>query len=195
MDKVKLIQEWLKMAQSHQKSYTDVRRRDLEFHINDWVFLKVSPMKGVMRFGKKGKLSRRYIGPHRTLRKVGQVTYELELPQDLVAVYPVFHVSMLRKCVGDPLSVVPTDSITINDSLNYEEVPVKILDRQVRKLRTKEVASVKVLWRSQKVEEAMWEVEEDMKSRYPHLFGELAESVEGNLSSHSDFLSWFPCSQ
>ncbi|XP_060178236.1 uncharacterized protein LOC132608184, partial [Lycium barbarum] len=142
MEKVKLIQERLKTAQSRQKSYTDVRRRDLEFLVDDWVFLKVSPMKGVMRFGKKGKLSPRYIGPYR----------------------------ILRKCVGDPSLVIPANTITVKDGLTYEEIPVAILDRQVHKLRTKEVASVKVLWRSQKVEEATWEAEEDMKSRYPHLF-------------------------
>ncbi|XP_060200298.1 uncharacterized protein LOC132628537, partial [Lycium barbarum] len=144
MDKVKLIQERLKTAQSRQKSYTDVRRRDLEFSVDDWVYLKVSPMKGVMRFGKKGKLSPRYILDHTEF-------YE-------------------RKCVGDPSLVVPADTITVKDGLTYEEIPVAILDRQVRKLRTKEVASVKVLWRSQKFEEATWKADEDMKYMYLHLF-------------------------
>ncbi|XP_059282047.1 uncharacterized protein LOC132035912 [Lycium ferocissimum] len=138
-------------------------------------------MKGVMRFGKKGKLSPRYIGPYRILRKVGLVAYELELPQDLTAVHPVFHVSMLRKCVRDPSLIVPADTITVKDGLTYEEIPVAILDRQVRKLRTKEVASVKVLWRSQKVEEATWEAEEDMKSKYPFLFEQQAENSQGNF--------------
>ena len=86
------------MAQSRHKSYTDVRRRGIEFAIGDWVFLKVSPMKGVIRFGKKGKLSPRYIGPYEIVR-FGQVAYELALPQELSIVYPVFHVSMLRKCM------------------------------------------------------------------------------------------------
>ncbi|KAH0669267.1 hypothetical protein KY285_023426 [Solanum tuberosum] len=108
--------------ESHQKSYTDVRRRILEFEVDDWVYLKISPMKGVMRFGKKGKLSLRYIGPYRIVKRIGNVAYELELPQELAAVHP--------------------------DNLSYEEIPVQILDRQVRKLRTKEVGSVKVLWRN-----------------------------------------------
>ncbi|KAH0739920.1 hypothetical protein KY290_038625 [Solanum tuberosum] len=144
MEKVKVIQERLKMAQSRQKSYTDVRRRVLEFEVDDWVYLKVSPIKGIMRFGKKGKLSPRYIGPYRIAKRIDNVAYELELPQELAAVHP--------------------------DSLSYVEIPVQILDRQVRRLRTKDVASAKVLWRNQFVEESTWEVEEDMKKRYPHLF-------------------------
>ena len=92
MEKVKVIQQRLGTAQSRHKSYADVRRRGLEFAIGDWVFLKVSPMKGVMRFGKKGKLSPRYIGPYKIIRRFGQVAYELELPQELSIVHPVFHV-------------------------------------------------------------------------------------------------------
>ncbi|WMV42074.1 hypothetical protein MTR67_035459 [Solanum verrucosum] len=127
-------------------------------------------MKGVIRFGKKGKLSPRYIRPYRISKRIGNVAYELELPQELVAVHPVFHISMLKKCMGDPLLIIPTEDIDIKDTLSYEEIPVQILDRQVRKLRTKEVASVKVLWRNQFVEEATWEADEYMKKRYPHLF-------------------------
>ena len=89
--------EWLIMKHNRQKSYTDVRRRPLEFEVNDWVYLKVSPMKGVMRFGKKVKLSPRYIGPYRITKRVSNVAYELELPQELAAVHLVFHISMLKK--------------------------------------------------------------------------------------------------
>ncbi|XP_016433286.1 uncharacterized protein LOC107759789 [Nicotiana tabacum] len=170
MEKVNLIQRHLKTAQSRQKSYSDVRHRDLEFQVDDWVFLKVSPMKGVMRFGKKGKLSPHYIELYKIMRRIGQVTYELELPQELAAVHPVFHVSMLKKFTGDPSLVVPIEIIRVKDSLSYEEIPMAILDRQIRKLRTKEIASVKVLLRNQKVEKATWEAEEDMKSRYPYFF-------------------------
>ncbi|WMV37824.1 hypothetical protein MTR67_031209 [Solanum verrucosum] len=102
-------------------------------------------MKGVMRFGKKGKLSPRYIGPYRISKRAGKVAYELELPQELVAVHPIFHISMLKNCMGDPSIIIPTEDIGIKDSLSHEEIPVTILDCQVRKLRTKEVASVKVL--------------------------------------------------
>ncbi|WMV25481.1 hypothetical protein MTR67_018866 [Solanum verrucosum] len=176
---------WFEVAQSHQKSYTDGMRRELEFEIDDWVYLKVSPMNGIMRFGKKGKLSPRYIGPYKISKRIGKVAYELELPQDLAAVHPIFHVSMLKKCMGDTSLIIPTEDIGIKDSLSYEEVPVKILDRQVCKLRTREVASVKILWRNQFVEEATWEAEEDMKKRYPHLFepGEILDEGTNSLLS------------
>ncbi|WMV07589.1 hypothetical protein MTR67_000974 [Solanum verrucosum] len=107
-----------------------------------------------MSFGKKGKLSLRYIGPYRIAKRIDNVAYELELPQELATVHPVFHVSMLKKCMGDLSLIIPTEDIGIKDSLSYEKIPVQILDRQVRKLRTKEVSSVKVFWRNQFVEEA-----------------------------------------
>jgi len=160
----------MKAAQDRQRSYQDNRRRDLEFEVGDLVYLKVSPMKGVIRFGKKGKLSPRYVGPYRVLQRIGSVAYDIELPNDLAKVHPVFHVSMLRKFIGDANSIVPLDDVAIQEDLTYEEVPIEILDRQVKKLRNKEIASVKVLWRNQKVESATWEAEEDMKKRYPYLF-------------------------
>ena len=98
-----------------------------------------------MRFGKRGKLSPWYTGPYRISKRLRNVTIELELPQELAAVRPVFHISMLKKCMGDPSLIIPTENIGIKDNLSYKEIPVQILDRQVRKLRTKEVALVKVL--------------------------------------------------
>src|SRR5688572_19882199 len=97
MEKVRLIRERFKSAQSRQKSYSDNRRKDIEFEVNDSVYLKISPTKGVMRFGKKDKLSPRYIGPYKIFRRMGKVAYELDLPSELAMVHPVFHVSMLRK--------------------------------------------------------------------------------------------------
>ncbi|XP_075083496.1 uncharacterized protein LOC142167237 [Nicotiana tabacum] len=144
MKKVKIIKERLKTAQSRQKSYSDVRRRDLEFQEDDWVFLKVFPMKGVMQFGKKGKLSPRYIGPYKIIQRI----------------------------IGDPTLIVPVETIEVNETLTYEEIPVSIIDRQVRKLRNKEITSVKVLWRNQHVAEATWEAEEEMKKMYPYLLKE-----------------------
>ncbi|WMV09413.1 hypothetical protein MTR67_002798 [Solanum verrucosum] len=144
-------------------------------------------MKGVMRFGKKGKLSPRYVGPYRISKRVGNVAYELELPQELATVHPVFHISMLKKCMGDPSLIIPTENIGIKDKLSYEEIPIQILDRQVRKLRTKEVAYVKVLWRNQFVKEATWETKEDMKKRHPYLF----ESGENAHQSTNSLLSTF----
>ena len=127
-------------------------------------------MKGVMRFGKKGELSPRYVGPYKILKMVFKVTYELEFPTELVAVHPVFQISLLKKCVGDPASIVPLETVAVKDSLSYEDVPIHIIDRQVRRLRNKEVPSFKVLWRSHSVEGATWEAEAAMKAKYPHLF-------------------------
>ncbi|WMV32193.1 hypothetical protein MTR67_025578 [Solanum verrucosum] len=142
-------------------------------------------MKGVMRFGKKCKLSSRYISPYQISKRIGNVAYELELTQELVAVHPAFHISMLKKCMGDPSLIIPTEDIGIKDSLSYEMIPVQILDCQVHKLRTKEVASVKVLWRNKFVEGATWEAEEDMKKRFPHLFdtGEIPDQDTNSLLS------------
>ncbi|XP_055826360.1 uncharacterized protein LOC129894728 [Solanum dulcamara] len=175
----KLIGPDLIQQAVEKKAYADNRRRPLEFQVDDWVFLKVSPMKGVMRFGRKGKLSPRYIEPYQIVRKVGKVAYELDLPADLEAVHPVFHVSMLRKFVGDPSRVFPVEDIQMTEELSYEEQPVAILDRQVRRLRTKDVAYVKVLWHNNNREEITWEAEEEMKKKYPQLFS----APTGNLSS------------
>ncbi|WMV30080.1 hypothetical protein MTR67_023465 [Solanum verrucosum] len=161
---------WFEAAHSRQRSYADNRKRDLEFEVDDWVHLKISPMKGVMRFGKKGKLIPRYVGPYEILKRVGKVAYELKLLIELALVHPVFHISILKKFIGDPLSILPLEGLWVNENLYYEEVPVEILDRQVKKLRNKEVSPVKVLWRNHLVEGATWEAEADMKSRYPHLF-------------------------
>ncbi|XP_070002836.1 uncharacterized protein [Nicotiana sylvestris] len=168
MEKVKIIKERLKTTQSHQKSYLNVRRRDLEFKEDDWVFPKVSPMKGIMRLGKRGKLGPRYVGSYIIVQMIGQVVYKLEIPPEMSLVHPVFHVSMLKKVIGDPSLIVPVETIEANEELSYEEIPVAILDRQVRKLRNKEIASVKVLWRNQQVEDATCKAEGDMKKKYPH---------------------------
>ncbi|XP_070009901.1 uncharacterized protein [Nicotiana sylvestris] len=161
VEKVKLIHERLSIAQNHQKSYSDVQRRDLEFKVDDLVFLKVSLMKGMMRFGKKGKLSPWYIGPYRIIQRVDQVTYELELPLELESIHPVFHVSMLWKCIGDPTRVAPTDNVHIMGDLSDEEVPVSIIYRHSLRESFME-----------KQERGRDDVGsgEEIKSKYPHLF-------------------------
>ncbi|WMV32492.1 hypothetical protein MTR67_025877 [Solanum verrucosum] len=127
-------------------------------------------MKGVMRFGKNENINLWYIGPYRISKRIDNVAYELELPSELVAVHLMLHISMLKKCIDDSSLIIPTENIGIKNNLSYEEVPIKILDYQVRKFRTNEVASIKVLWRNQFVKEDTWEAENDMKNRYPHLF-------------------------
>ena len=114
-------------------------------------------MKGVMRFGKKGKLIPRFIGPFEILSRVGEVAYKLALPPSLSAIHPVFHVSMLRKYISDESHVISLDSVELGPDLTFEEEPIAILDRQIRKLRTKEIASVKVQWKHRSVGKATWE--------------------------------------
>jgi len=127
-------------------------------------------MKGIMWFTKKGKWNLRYVGPYRIIQRIGQVAYKLELPPEISLVHPVFHVSVLKKVFGDSSLIIPVETIEVNEELTYEEIPVTFLDRKVRKLRNKEIASVKVLWKNQQVEEATWETEEEMKKKYPQLF-------------------------
>nr|XP_016477450.1 PREDICTED: uncharacterized protein LOC107798938 [Nicotiana tabacum] len=170
IDKVQLIRQRLLTAQSRQKSYADKRRRDLVFTIGDKVFLRISPMKGVMRFGNKGKLSPRFIGPYEILDRVGAVAYRLELSPELSFIHPVFHISMLRKYISNLSQVLEAPTIPLDKKLSYEEEPMAIVVRQVRKLLLKEIVFVKVLWRNHTVEEATWEVEYAMQVKYPHLF-------------------------
>ncbi|KAL4037981.1 hypothetical protein IC575_001584 [Cucumis melo] len=132
-------------TQSRQKSYADVRCKDLEFEVGDMVFLKVAPMKGVLRFEKKGKLSPRFVGPFEILERIGPVAYRLALPPSFSAVHDVFHVSMLRRYVADPTHVVDFEPLQINENLSYEEQPVEILAREVKKLCSREISLVKVI--------------------------------------------------
>ncbi|XP_070014257.1 uncharacterized protein [Nicotiana sylvestris] len=138
--------------------------------VGEKVLLKVSPMKGVMRFGKKGKLSPRYNGPFEILKRIGEVTYELAFPPSLSGVHPVFHVSMLRKYIREPSHVLDFSTVQLDGNLTYDVEPVAILDRQVQKLRLKNIASVKVRWRNQLVGEATWDSEQEMQTKYPYLF-------------------------
>ena len=169
-EKVKIIQDRMRTAQSRQKSYADKRRKDLEFQKGDYVFLRISPWKGVMRFGKKGKLSPRYIGPYEILEKVGMVAYKLALPPELARLHDVFHVSMLRKYVADPSHVLVEQPIELKEDLSYVEEPLAIVDRKEQILRSKVIPLVKVVWRRHSMEEATWESEDSMKMRYPYLF-------------------------
>ena len=170
IEAVEKIRKRMLTAHSRQKSYADTRRRDLKFEVGDKVFLKVSPMKGVMRFGKKGKLSPRFVGPFEVLERIGVVAYRLALPPSLSAVHNVFHVSMLRKYISDPSHVLNYEPLQLNQDLTYEEKPMRILDTKEKELRNKRIPLVKVLWKNHSTEEATWEMEEEMRSKYPDLF-------------------------
>ena len=138
--------------------------------MGDHVFLKISPMKGVMRFGKKEKLAPRYIGPYEILDRVGKVSYILALPPHLSQVHPVFHISLFRKYVPNEMHVLPVQEILIRDDLSYEEQPVAIVDRQIRKLRRREIVMLKIHWQRHSLEKCTWESEQAMKEKYPQLF-------------------------
>ena len=134
----------MKAAQSRQMSYADQRRRPLEFSVGDFVILKVSPMRGVVRFGKKGKLSPRFVGPFQILERVGSLAYRLELPPSLAAIHNVFHVSMMRKCLRDPEDAIPLSEVELRDDLTYVTRPMAIVDRDVRVTRGGSIRKVKV---------------------------------------------------
>ena len=171
-EKVKVIRERLKVTTNRQKSYADMRRKDIRYKIGEKVFLKVSPWKKVMRFRKKGKLSPRFIKPYEVIEKVGKVAYQLALPPELEKIHNVFHVSMLRRYRSDPSHVVSSETIELRPNLTYEEEHVEILAQEVKELWNKRIPLVKVLWRNHKTEEAMWESEEAMRQQYPQLFNE-----------------------
>ena len=154
VENVNVIRARLKAAQDRQKSYVDKRRKDLEFEVKDRVFLKLSPWKGVVRFGKRGKLSPRYIGPFEIVERIGPVADRLDLLEELSRVHNVFHISMLRKYISDPSHVLEIPKIELRDDLSYEEQPVQILGREEKEVRNKTISLVKVLWRNHLVEGA-----------------------------------------
>ena len=147
-----------------------MQRRPLEFEVGDHVFLKVIPKRGVVRFGKRGKLSPRFIGPFEILERIGTVTYRLALPPDMSGVHEVFHVSMLRKYIPDPAHVVDWGHIEDDTDVTFEEGLVCILDSRDQVLRRKTVRLVRVLGRHCGVEELTWEREDTMRATYPFLF-------------------------
>ncbi|GKA72318.1 putative reverse transcriptase domain-containing protein [Tanacetum coccineum] len=155
---------------SRQKSYADVRRRPLEFNVGHKAMLKVSPWKGVIHFGKRGNLSPRYIRPFKILERVGPVAYKLELPRELQGIHDTFHVSNLKKCLSDESLIIPLDEIQLDDKLHFIEELMEIMDRKVMRLKQSRIPIVKVRWNSRRGPEYTWEREDQMKSKYPHLF-------------------------
>ncbi|GKD09086.1 hypothetical protein Tco_1188771 [Tanacetum coccineum] len=156
----------LKAAPERQKSHADQRRKPLEFSVGDHVLLKVSPWKGVVRFGKKVKLTPRYV----VIERISPVAYRLRLPQELNGVHDTFHMSNLKKCLADPTLQIPLDEIQVDAYLNIVEEPVEILEREFKKLKRSRIAIVKVRWNSKRGPEFTWECKDQMKLKYPHLF-------------------------
>ncbi|GJZ27680.1 putative reverse transcriptase domain-containing protein [Tanacetum coccineum] len=145
-------------------------RKPMEFQVRDRVMLKVSPWKGVVRFGKRGKLNPRYVGPFKVLEKVGSVAYKLELPQELSRVHNTFHVSNLKKCYSDEPLAVPLEGLHVDDKLRFVEEPIEIMDREVKRLKQSRIPIVKVRWNSRRGPEFTWEREDQFQKKYPHLF-------------------------
>ncbi|GJR50378.1 putative reverse transcriptase domain-containing protein [Tanacetum coccineum] len=174
--KIVLIKQRMQAAHDRQKSYADRKRKPMEFEVGDRVMLKVSPWKGVVRFGKRGKLNPRYVGPFKVLAKVGKVAYRLELPQELSRVHHTFHVSNLKKCYADEPIVMPLEGIHVDDKLQFVEEPVEIMEREIKRLKRSRIPLVKVRWNSRRGPEFTWEREESFKQKYPQLFTNRASS-------------------
>ncbi|KAL7168756.1 hypothetical protein ACSBR2_033906 [Camellia fascicularis] len=176
-EKIKTIQQRLKTAQRQQNNYTDVRRRPLEYEVGDHVFIRVTPMKSQVRFGKKGKLSPRYIGLFQILEKMGPVAYRITLPPGFEQIHNVFHVSMLRGYLRDPFHVIDYHRIALDENMEYTEWSEQIIYHQVKQLRSKSIPMVKVEWKEHYEMDATWEKADEMRLCYPHLF-----SDEGKIS-------------
>nr|GFA53396.1 putative reverse transcriptase domain-containing protein [Tanacetum cinerariifolium] len=175
-EKIVQIKKRMQAARDRQKSYADLKRKPMEFQVGDKVMLKVSPWKGVVRFGKRGKLNPRYVGPFKVLERIEDVAYKLDLPKELSRVHNTFHVSNLKKCHADEPLAVPLDGLHFDDKLHFLEDPVEIVDREVKRLKRSRIPLVKVRWNSKRGPEFTWEHEDQFQKKYPHLFGKTAPS-------------------
>ncbi|GKC03775.1 putative reverse transcriptase domain-containing protein [Tanacetum coccineum] len=172
-EKIVQIRQHLQAARDRQRSYANIRRKPLEFQVGDHVMLKVSPRKGIIRFGKQGKLNPRYIGPFKILERIGLVAYKLELPEELSNVHSTFHVSNLKKCLSDESLVIPMKELRLDDKLNFVEEPVEIMDREVKQLKQSRIPIVKVRWNSKRGPKFTWERKDQIRAKYPHLFSNI----------------------
>nr|GEZ86517.1 putative reverse transcriptase domain-containing protein [Tanacetum cinerariifolium] len=171
-----LVPELIQETTEKIKSYADLKRKPMEFQVGDKVMLKVSPWKGVVRFGKLGKLNPRYVRPFKILERVGDVAYKLDLPEELSRVHNTFHVSNLKKCHADKPLSVPLDGLHFDDKIHFVEEPVEIMDREVKQLKRSRIPLVKVRWNSKRGPEFTWEHEDQFRKKYPHLFAKTASS-------------------
>ncbi|GKB45284.1 hypothetical protein Tco_0896037 [Tanacetum coccineum] len=152
------------------KAWDNRRRKPLEFSVGDHVLLKVSPWKGVVRFGKKGKLVHRFVGPFEITERICPVAYRLRLPEELNGAHDTFHVLNLKKCLADPTLHMPLEEIQVDAKLNFVKELVEILEREFKKLKRSRIPIVRVRWNSKRGPELTWEREDQMKLKYPHLF-------------------------
>nr|GEX84913.1 putative reverse transcriptase domain-containing protein [Tanacetum cinerariifolium] len=179
-EKIVQIKNRLLVARSRQKSYADKKAKPLEFEVGDMVLLKISPWKGVVRFGKRVKLSPRYIGPFKILARVGPVAYTLELPKELKGFHSTFHVLNLKRCLAKGDAVVPVDEIQLDDKLHMIEEPVEVVNREVKRLKQSRIPIVKVRWKSQRGPEFTWE--------RPLVYGTINENCVTGLKTYEELL-------
>nr|GFA03554.1 reverse transcriptase domain-containing protein [Tanacetum cinerariifolium] len=175
-EKIVQIKQRMQAARDRQKSYADLKRKPMEFQVEDKVMLKVSPWKGVVRFGKRGKLNPRYVGHFKVLERVRDVAYKLDLPEELSRVHNTFHVSNLKKCHADEPLAVPLDGLHFDEKLHFVKKPVEIFDREVKRLKQSRIPLVKVRWNSKRGPEFTWEREDQFRKKYPHLFARTAST-------------------
>ncbi|GJY67499.1 putative reverse transcriptase domain-containing protein [Tanacetum coccineum] len=175
-EKIIQIRQRLQAARDRQRSYANIRRKPLEFQVGDRVMLKVSPRKGIFRFGKRGKLNPRYIRPFKILEQIGPVAYRLELPEKLSSIHNTFHVSNLKKCLSDESLVIPIKELQLDDKLNFVEEPVEVMDREIKQLKRSRIPIIKVRWNSKRGPEFTWEREDEIRAKYPHLFSIITSS-------------------
>ncbi|GKC29464.1 putative reverse transcriptase domain-containing protein [Tanacetum coccineum] len=180
-EKIIRIKQRMQASRDRQKSYADLKRKPMEFQVGDKVMLKVSPWKGVVRFGKRGKLNPRYVGPFKVIERVGEVAYKLELPEELSRVHNTFHVSNLKKCHADEPLAVPLDGLHLDDKLHFVEEPLEVVGREAKRLKQSQIPLVKVRWNSKRDPEFTWEREDQFKKKYPHLFTETTSSSSAAL--------------
>ncbi|GJY09488.1 putative reverse transcriptase domain-containing protein [Tanacetum coccineum] len=175
-EKIVQIKNRIQAARDRQKSYANIRRKPMVFQVGDKVMLKVSPWKGVVRFGKRGKLNPRYVGPFKVIERVETVAYKLELPQQLSRVHNTFHVSKLKKCLYDESLVIPLEELRVDDKLCFVVEPVEVMDREIKQLKRSRIPIIKVRWNSKRGPEFTWEREDQFTQKYPHLFSKTAPS-------------------
>ncbi|GKF98794.1 hypothetical protein Tco_0297577 [Tanacetum coccineum] len=138
------IRQHLQAARDRQISYANMRRKPLEFQVDNHVMLKVSPRKGIFRFGKRGKLNSQYIGPFEILERIGPVAYKLDLPKELSNIHNTFHISNLKKCLSDESLIIPMKELQLDDKLNFVEEPVEVIDREIKQLKRSRIPIIKV---------------------------------------------------
>jgi hypothetical protein len=173
-EQVQLIRNRSKAAQSRQKSYADSKRRPVTFNVGDFVYLRVTPLKGMQCFHVKGKLATCYIGPFKILERRGEMSYKLELPSELSEFHDVFHMSQLHKCLQVPdkpetFKEIDHTSIDLNSDLTYRERPIRILEEDVRLTRRCKIKMYKVQWSNHTEDEGTWECEDYLRREFPGL--------------------------